>query len=107
MCLDYTRQPAAMDRDIHMYSGGDFTALGHYRASNRVLSCASWSRIPPERLESIFEFGFSASGPRVKMSAGLATAYSIVQEHGGDIEIESEVDVGTTVTVRLPRRTAA
>ena len=55
--------------------------------------------------ESIFEFGFSASGPRVKMSAGLATAYAIVQEHGGEIEIE--VDVGTTVTVRLPRRTAA
>ena len=57
--------------------------------------------------ESIFEFGFSASGPRVKMSAGLATAYAIVQEHGGEIESESEVDVGTTVTVRLPRRTAA
>jgi signal transduction histidine kinase len=37
------------------------------------------------------------------MSAGLATAYAIVQEHGGEIE----VDVGTTVTVRLPRRTAA
>jgi signal transduction histidine kinase len=63
--------------------------------------------IPPERLESIFEFGFSTSGPRVKMSAGLATAYAIVQEHGGDIKIESEVDVGTTVTIRLPRRTAA
>jgi len=58
---------------------------------------------PTKRLESIFEFGFSASGPRVKMSAGLATAYAIVQEHGGEIE----VDVGTTVTVRLPRRTAA
>ena len=38
------------------------------------------------------------------MSAGLATAYAILQEHGGDIDIESEVDVGTTVTVRLPRR---
>ena len=63
--------------------------------------------IPPERLESIFEFGLSTGGPRVKMSVGLATAYAIVQEHGGDIEIESEVDVGTTVTVRLPRRTAA
>ncbi len=33
---------------------------------------------------------------------GLTTAFSIVQKHGGHIEIESTVDVGTTVEIYLP-----
>jgi len=31
-------------------------------------------------------------------------AYRIAQEHGGHIDIESQVGEGTTVTIRLPLR---
>ena len=60
--------------------------------------------IPPEQLERIFDVGFSATDARVKMSYGLPTAYAIVHEHDGHIDIESAVGEGTTVTIRLPRR---
>jgi signal transduction histidine kinase len=33
---------------------------------------------------------------------GLAVVYSIISEHGGDIEVESEVGKGTTFTLRIP-----
>ena len=58
--------------------------------------------IPRERLEHILEFGFDRSTETVKMGFGLLTAHSVVSEHGGEIEIHSEVGKGTTVTVRLP-----
>ena len=41
-------------------------------------------------------------GARVKMGFGLASDYRIVQNHQGEIHIESEVGKGTTVTVKLP-----
>jgi len=33
---------------------------------------------------------------------GLALAKRIVEAHAGSISIESQLDVGTTVTVRIP-----
>jgi len=60
--------------------------------------------ISPERLETIFDVGFRATDERVKMSYGLPTAYAIVHEHDGHIDIDSSVGEGTTVTVHLPRR---
>jgi len=33
---------------------------------------------------------------------GLAVAHGVIQAHGGDIQVESAVDQGTTVTLTLP-----
>jgi signal transduction histidine kinase len=60
--------------------------------------------IGPEKLKRIFEFDFSGRGSRVKMGAGLATAYQIVQRHGGLIEVKSEVGSGSAFEVILPLR---
>ena len=40
----------------------------------------------------------------MKLGAGLATAYRIVQDHGGQIQIESQVGVGTRMQIVLPKR---
>ncbi|NQU37682.1 MAG: hypothetical protein HQ526_08840 [Actinobacteria bacterium] len=58
--------------------------------------------IPTDRLERIFDPGFSRKGDRVGLGLGLATSHSIVREHGGDMEIESEPGRGTAITISLP-----
>jgi signal transduction histidine kinase len=58
--------------------------------------------IPRDRLDKLFDFGFSGSGSRVKMSTGLTMANRIIAEHNGSIEIDSEAGRGTKVTVSLP-----
>ena len=58
--------------------------------------------ISKDRLERIFDFGFQRAGETVKMGFGLATSYNIVDEHGGEIHLDSEVGEGTTVRISLP-----
>ena len=62
------------------------------------------SGIPEEHLERIFEPGFSTKGSRVGMGLGLLITRQVVDRHGGEIEVESEVGEGTAFTVRLPVR---
>lgn len=56
--------------------------------------------IEEERLESIFEP--FASGKDKGVGLGLSIALSIMKEHGGNIELESKVDRGSTFRVVLP-----
>jgi signal transduction histidine kinase len=58
--------------------------------------------IPAEDLPRIFEPGFTAKGGKVRAGLGLATSYQIVADHGGEIRIESELGLGTCVTIVLP-----
>ena len=60
--------------------------------------------IPPEAIPHIFEPFFSTKDKAEGVGLGLAVAYGIIQRHGGDIEVESKVDHGTTFTVTLPKR---
>ncbi|MDZ7262766.1 MAG: response regulator, partial [candidate division KSB1 bacterium] len=63
--------------------------------------------IPKEIQEKIFEPFFTTKGARsgsaVKGTGlGLSVSYSIIRNHDGSIEVESEVGVGTTFTIKLP-----
>ncbi len=59
--------------------------------------------IPRDRLDKIFEVGFSEKHSRMRMHVGLSNVHTIVQRHGGSISVESEVGKGTAFTIRLPR----
>jgi signal transduction histidine kinase len=57
--------------------------------------------IPPHVLPRIFEPLFTTKNFGVGL--GLPTVRQIVEQHGGTIEVDSTLDVGTTVTIWLPR----
>jgi two-component system cell cycle sensor histidine kinase/response regulator CckA len=58
------------------------------------------SGIPQELLTKIFDPYFTTK-PKGS-GIGLATAYSVINRHGGVIDVESEVDLGTSIFVYLP-----
>jgi signal transduction histidine kinase len=65
--------------------------------------------IPEDQFATIFkayrQLDRTASPSKVKGTGlGLAIASNLVQMMGGDIEVESELGVGTTFTVTLPLR---
>jgi two-component system sensor histidine kinase PilS (NtrC family) len=61
--------------------------------------------IPPEELDALFQpfHGSFARGSGL----GLAIVHRIVTDYHGEIQVNSQSGVGTTVSVRLPARTAA
>ena len=58
--------------------------------------------IPPENLSKIFDPGFTTKGVGVGTGLGLSISYRIIEEHGGKIEVESEIGKGSTFTIILP-----
>ena len=56
--------------------------------------------IPEKNMEKLFEPLFTTKAKGIGM--GLAISKRIIEAHGGSIEVESEVGVGTTFTARLP-----
>jgi len=56
--------------------------------------------ISPEHLTKIFDPFFSTK--QQGSGLGLATAYSIIKKHDGEIEVRSKLGVGTTFLIYLP-----
>ena len=58
--------------------------------------------IPREHLQRIFEPFYTTKGERHGTGLGLSITYNLVRKLGGEINVKSEVGVGTTFTVVLP-----
>ena len=58
--------------------------------------------IPPENVAKIFEPFFTTKEVGEGTGLGLAVCYGILTEHGGSLDVQSTVGVGTTFTISLP-----
>ena len=58
--------------------------------------------IPKDRLEKIFDPGYTTKGVGVGTGLGLSLARAVARVHGGDIEVVSRKGQGSTFTVTLP-----
>jgi len=58
--------------------------------------------IPPNVLPKIFDPFFTTKGQGEGTGLGLSVSLGIVERHGGQIAVKSQVGEGTTFTVRLP-----
>ena len=57
--------------------------------------------ISEDDLKQLFKVFFSTKGSN-GTGLGLAVTQKIIKEHGGDIQVESELSVGTQFTITLP-----
>jgi Na+/proline symporter/signal transduction histidine kinase len=62
--------------------------------------------IPEHIRDYVFEPFFTTKQPGEGTGLGLPLVYKIIEEHNGDIEIDSAPGTGTRVVIRLPRHTA-
>jgi two-component system phosphate regulon sensor histidine kinase PhoR len=87
--------------------GGIKIGLGADADSVTVTVADTGSGIPAEHISRVFERFYRVDGARTRASGGTGLGLSLVrnavERSGGTVAIASEVGVGTTVTVRLPR----
>jgi len=82
-------------RDLHIS-----VATRQHGDSIEIAVCDTGSGIAPDVLPRIFEPLFSTKS--FGTGLGLPTVKQIVEQHGGKIELSSELGVGTRAVVRLP-----
>jgi signal transduction histidine kinase len=69
----------------------------------RVEITDTGSGIRAEHLDKIFDTFFTTKTDSARgVGLGLSVCYGFIKDHGGDIQVESQVGVGTTFKIILP-----
>lgn len=71
----------------------------------RISVADTGAGIPPEHLERVFEPFFTTKPVGKGTGLGLSQIFGFAKQSGGDVTVDSEVGVGTTVAMWLPRAT--
>ncbi|MFH1742871.1 MAG: cache domain-containing protein [bacterium] len=86
-----------------MPDGGDITIETDMQNSSVVLRVSDTGcGIPPEDIGKIFDPFFTTRRVGEGTGLGLSVSLGIIEDHGGAIEVQSELSRNTTFTVTLP-----
>ena len=96
--LTFSVKNCYLDKEFCMHSPfeiepGDYISLGVED---------SGSGIPSEYLDRIYDPFFTTKGKGKGTGLGLASVYAAVRDHGGAIEVKSQVKKGTAFTLYFP-----
>jgi two-component system NtrC family sensor kinase len=87
-----------------MPHGGTLEVTVHLRDAEVEVSVRDTGvGIPSENQARIFEPFFTTKSDTKGVGLGLAVVYGIMQRHGGRVEVQSQVDVGSTFALLWPR----
>lgn len=89
-----------------MPSGGDLSVTSRFRPEENDVAVTirdSGVGISPEYRERIFEAFFTTKKKVKGVGLGLSISYGFIREHGGRIDVQSEVGKGTTFNIYLPK----
>ncbi len=75
---------------------------GRPTARCRMVFADTGTGIETEVKDKVFDPFFSTKGPTKGTGLGLSICYSIIKDHGGTIEIDSEKDKGTKFIITIP-----
>jgi signal transduction histidine kinase len=88
-----------------MQEGGTITVRTGTQGDDVWVAISDTGRgIPADQQKRIFEPFYTTKRVGEGTGLGLSLSYGIVEKHGGSIEVKSEVGVGTTFRVVLPRQ---
>ena len=86
-----------------MPNGGRVTIESAVRGRSVVVSVADTGvGIPAENVDRIFDPFFTTKSDWKGTGLGLSVCYTIVDNHGGEIDVRSQIGEGTTFRVKLP-----
>lgn len=78
------------------------TKMGPRNNTIQILVADTGQGIPPENLGKLFDPFFTTKPIGKGTGLGLSLSYGILQRHHGDIQVKSELGVGTTFILTLP-----
>jgi two-component system, OmpR family, sensor kinase len=87
------------------HDGGEVKVTGRIESGMAVVTVSDTGQgIAADDLPRVFERFYRADQSRSSGNAGMGLAISkaIIEAHGGNIDVSSEENVGTTFTLRLP-----
>jgi two-component system NtrC family sensor kinase len=95
-------------RDAMLPNGGTVTIEVRQDGSDVLIAFTdTGTGIPDDILDKLFQPFVTTKGPlgggeMAGSGLGLSVSYGIIKNHGGTIEVETELGKGSTFTVRLP-----
>ncbi len=76
--------------------------LGEFDGAVEIFVSDTGEGIPNEIIGKIFEPFFTTKAVGKGTGLGLSVSYGIIQDHGGEIKVTSEIGAGTTFVIILP-----